>query len=356
MTTPTRTSRSNLSSYLLFLMALAVPTAMAETVRVYVTNAAGDSVHVIDPATNKVVQVIKGIEASHGVGFSPDGKRVYVSNEADETLEVVDQKSGKITKRIHLSGRPNNIAVTPDGGRIVVAITEPFGVDVIDTARLVLKKTVKMNGRMHNTYVTPDGKYAVSGSVRHKFLNVIDLATEETAWEIKFDAGVRPMTFDTNPDGSTRRIYANLSNLNGFAVVDFAEHKEVARIKFPESPGNYGVAEGRMAAGVPSHGIGVAPDGKTLWINSHQANGVYCYSLPNLELVGLAALPDLRLPGRDPIGAIPDWLTFTPDSKTIYVGNSTFNSVSVIDMKTLKLVAKVPVGQVPKRMNTLVMR
>ena len=32
-----------------------------------------------------------------------------------------------------------------------------------------------MNGRMHNTYVTPDGKYAVSGSVRKKFLNVVDL-------------------------------------------------------------------------------------------------------------------------------------------------------------------------------------
>src|SRR5262249_7709614 len=57
--------------------------AGADTVRVYVTNSAGDSIHVIDPATNKVVQVIKGIEAAHGIGFAPDGSKVYVSDEAD---------------------------------------------------------------------------------------------------------------------------------------------------------------------------------------------------------------------------------------------------------------------------------
>src|SRR5215211_1502570 len=101
----------------LFVLALGAWPASAETVRVYVTNSAGDNIHVIDPATNKVVQVIKGIEAAHGVGFSPDGRLVYVSNEAESTLDVVDQKSGKILKHIPLSGRPNNIAVTPDGKR-----------------------------------------------------------------------------------------------------------------------------------------------------------------------------------------------------------------------------------------------
>ena len=340
----------------LLLMLAPLPAVAADTARVYVTNSAGDNVHVIDPATNKVVQVIKGIEAAHGVGFSPDGKWVYISDEADHTLDVIDQKSGKITKKVPLSGRPNNIAVTKDGGRVIVAITGEGALDIIDTAKLALKKTIPMHGRMHNTYVTPDGKYAVSGSVRKKFLNVVDLATEQTAWEINFDGGVRPMTFDVNPDGSTRRIFVQLSGLDGFAVVDFAQRKEVSRIKFPDEPKGYGVVEGRIGAGVPSHGIGVAPDGKTLWVNSHRANAVFVYSLPDIGYVGYAALPDLKLPGRDPIGAIPDWLTFSPDSKTVYVGNSTFNSVSAIDMKTMKVVAKIPVGQVPKRMNTLVMR
>ena len=65
--------------------------AQADTVRIYVTNSAGDSVHVIDAATNKVVQVFKGPEAMHGIGFAPDGSRVYVSSESQSTLDVFDR-------------------------------------------------------------------------------------------------------------------------------------------------------------------------------------------------------------------------------------------------------------------------
>ena len=338
------------------LMAATVPTVSAETSRVYVTNSAGDNVHVIDPATNKVVQIIKGIEASHGVGFSPDGKRVYISNEADATLEVVDQKTTKIIKKIPLSGRPNNIAVTHDGKRVVVAITEPGTLDLVDTETMKVATSILMNGRLHNTYVTPDGKYAVSGSVRNKFMNVVDLKEEKSVWEIKFDGGVRPMAFEAAPDGSTSRVFVQLSGLHGFAVVDFNQRKEVARVILPDTPSGFGVVEGRVHDGVPSHGIGVAPDGKSLWVNSHIANAVFAYSLPDLKLLGHASLPELKREGKETVGSIPDWLTFTPDSKLIYVGNSTFNTVTAIDMKTFKTVAKIPVGQVPKRMNTLVMR
>jgi YVTN family beta-propeller protein len=349
-------NKSRRLQYLPLALALAAAPAAAETSRIYVTNSAGDSIHVIDPVTNKVVQEIKGIEASHGVAFSPDGKLVYVSNEAASTLEIVDQKSAKILKHIPLSGRPNNIAVTPDGKRIVVAITEPPTLDIIDAQAQKMSKTIPMTGRLHNTYVTPDGKYAISGSVRNKFMNVVDLATEKTAWEITFDGGVRPMAIEKAADGSTSRVFVQLSNLHGFAVVDFATRKEVARVKFPDQPNGYGAIEGRVGAGVPSHGIGISPDGKTLWANSHVANGVFVYALPDLKPLGFAALPDLKLAGRPPIGAIPDWLTFSGDGKLVYVGNSTFNSVSAIDTKTMKIVAQVPVGQVPKRMGTLVMR
>src|SRR5437762_162786 len=79
-------------SLVLALAALPVSTSWADSVRVYVTNSAGDSVHVIDPATNKIVQKIKNIEATHGINFSPDGARVYISNEADNTLNIVKRK------------------------------------------------------------------------------------------------------------------------------------------------------------------------------------------------------------------------------------------------------------------------
>lgn len=335
------------------LLALAAVPAAAENVRIYVTNSAGDSVHVIDPATNKVVQVIKDIESAHGVAPSPDGTRVYISDEHDSTLDVIDAKSGKIIKKIPLSSRPNNIAVTKDGKRVVVAIArDPAALDIIDTVSLTRTKSIPMNGRLHNTYVTPDGKYAVSGSVRNEFVNVVDLGSEQVAWELKVKGGVRPMTFEANPDGSTKRIFVQHSDLNGFSVIDFAQRKEVARITLPDQPTGY-APDHRQSS--PSHGIGVAPDQKTLWVTSIPANAVFVYSLPDLTLKGHVALPLKKIAGRDqPVPAVPNWVTFTPDGKQIYISNAAAMSVTAIDTQAMKVNAVIPVGEVPKRIATLV--
>lgn len=305
-------------------------------VRIIQTNSAGDNVDIIDPATNKIVGEIKGIEVNHGAAAAPDGSRIYISNEADSTLDVVDGKTLKVTNKIKLSGHPNNISIGTDGRRVYVAIREEKGaVDVIDTPTLQNVKSIPIKGAGHNTYVTPDGKYVVAGSVVGKSLTVIDAKTEQPVWEVVFDLGVRPLTFERNADGSTKRIFVQLSDLNGFAVVDFATHKEVTRIELPKiGPGKTPVLEG----GNTSHGLAVTSDGKVLVVNSRLNSALYSYSLPDLKLLGSAD-----------VGRAPDWVTLTPDGKSAYVANAGSNSVSVIDIKSMKEVVRIPVGQVPKR-------
>jgi len=339
--------------HLWFVLALAPLPAWGGQAFIYVTNSAGDSIHVIDPATNKVVQQIKGIEAAHGIAPSPDGSRVYVSNEADSTLDVFDRESGALLKKVPLSNHPNNIAVTKNGDRILVGIARGAGaVDVIDAKTLTRTKSILVNGRLHNIYVTPDGKHLITGSIPGKLLTVIDLEREVPVWEVPFDLGVRPMTIEAGPDGSTKRIFVQLSDTNGFAVVDFAARKEVARIKLPATTAEFETDAGRATA--PSHGIGVAPDGKTLWVTSIPNNAVFVYSLADLKLIGEVALPALKLPGHDAIASVPNWVTFTPDSKTIYISNAAIKSVTAIDTESRTVKAVVPVGEVPKRITTLV--
>src|SRR5579864_9512976 len=213
---------------------LALPLA-ASSVRIIQTNSAGDNVDLIDPATNKVVGVINGIEVNHGAAAAPDGSRYYISNEAESTLDVVDTKTLKVTRNIPLSGHPNNIAISKDGRRVYVSIAvAPGAVDVIDTTSMEKVKSIPVKGAVHNTYVTPDGKYVVSGSIPSKTITVIDSKTETPEWSLTMDLGIRPMAFNTNPDGSTKWIFVQLSGFNGFAVVDFATHKEINRIKLPE--------------------------------------------------------------------------------------------------------------------------
>ena len=313
----------------------------ASTIRIIQTNSAGDSVHIIDPATDRVVGEIAGIEVNHGAAAAPDGSRYYISNEAESTLDVVDAGTLRITRNIRLTGHPNNIAISRDGRRVYVAIVQaPGAVDVIDTGTLERVKTIAMKGGVHNTYVTPDGRFVVAGSIVGRILTVIDQETEQPVWELRFEDGVRPMAFEKNADGSTRRMFVQVSNLHGFAVVDFALRQEVARWNLPEAP----AGKTPDIAGTPSHGIGVSPDGKTLWVNSSLNSKVYAYSLPDLKLLGGVG-----------VGRTPDWLTFTPDSRKVYVANAGSNTVSAIDVRSMQEVARIKVGQVPKRNITAVL-
>ena len=143
------------------------------------------------------------------------------------------------------------------------------------------------------------------------------------------------MLFRSNEYGSTKRIFVQLSEFNGFAVVDFATHKEVTRIELPKiAAGKTPVLEG----GNTSHGMAVTTDGKVLVVNSRLNSALYAYSLPDLKLIGSAD-----------VGRAPDWVTLTPDGKNAYVANAGSNSVSVVDIKSMKEVTRIPVGQVPKR-------
>jgi YVTN family beta-propeller protein len=321
---------------LIFVLAVSVNVDAQKPVIIQ-TNAAGDNIHLIDPGTHKIIGEIKGIEVNHGAAASLDGTRYYFTNEADHTVDIVDTKTFSVIKKIKLSGRPNNVATSKDGRRVYVAIREaPGAVDVIDTASQTLAKTIPVKGAVHNPFVTPDGKYVVAGSIEGRAMTVIDSKTEQPVWSMDFDNGVRPVAFDTNPDGSTKRMFVQISDFHGFYVVDFATRKEISRIVLPSLPPDQRHLD--MLQGSPSHGIAITPDGKSMWVCSKLNSYIYGYSLPDLKLIGGVK-----------VGSHPDWLTFGPDGKTVYVANAGSNDVSAVDIASRKEVARIRVGQVPKR-------
>jgi len=326
-------------------VALMLPAAAAlGQVRIVQTNSGGDNIHLIDPATNAIVGEITGVPINHGAAASPDGRRLYFSSEAERTLHIVDARTLQTTKRIPLTGRPNNISIARDGSRVYVGIVSaPGAVDVIDTATQERVKSIPTPGGIHNVYVTPDGRYVVAGSIAGKVMTVIDARTDEPAWSL-FAEGVRPIAFETNADGSTKRAFVQLSEVHGFAIVDFQQRKEVGRVMLPNDIAADKVDKGPFN-GAPSHGLGVAPDGRTLWVTSRPNARAYAYSLPDLKLLGAVD-----------VGGRPDWVTFTPDSRLVYVATENTDTVVVIDVPARKEVTRIKVGDAPKRNITFVRR
>jgi YVTN family beta-propeller protein len=337
-------------------VSISLATAQGSKLRIIQTNSAGDNIHIIDAATNKVVGEIKGIEAPHGIAVAPDNSKIYVSEQANKTLVVYDGKTLQETKRIPLSGNPNLVDITPDGKQVYVAIALTYddysefpqikanpsgGVDVIDTAKLEKVKTIALRGGIHDLNVTPDGKFVIAGSSRGarppaNLMNVIDTRSNEVAWSFVMNPAPSPMAISKNPDGSTKWIFAQDGGANGFSVVDFATQKKINEVKLPEIP-----AEKRNTHGgpAPSHGIWVTGDQKTLLVVSRLNSSLYSYSIPDLKLLGTATLG-----GR---GA--GWIVVTPDNKTAYVANEHTNNVSAVDVQSMKETALIPTGFMPAR-------
>ena len=85
-------------------------------------------------------------------------------------------------------------------------------------------------------------------------IQVIDPVTDTVAWGIEMTGyeqygrthhEVRPMAFEANDDGSTKRIFVQVSDLNGFVAIDFATRKEVARVTLPQAKTEFETDAGR---------------------------------------------------------------------------------------------------------------
>jgi YVTN family beta-propeller protein len=160
-----------------------------------------------------------------------------------------------------------------------------------------------------------------------------DGGTSEVAWTLTMSPAPSPMAITKKPDGSTDKIYAQ-NTRHGFVAIDFDTHVQTNFISLPDSP----AAQQNPFGGV-SHGMAITSDQKTLVINSSKNSTLHAYSLPDLKLLGGAALG----------GKGANWVTISPDDKRAYVANPQTNDVSVVDIKPLKEVARVPVGFAPSR-------
>ena len=85
-----------------------------------------------------------------------------------------------------------------------------------------LTHSIDVHHPVHNTYVTPDDNFLVAGlsgdpEPGDPTIQVIDTATDKIVWGMELKGPnvqgrdnheVRPMAFEANPDGTTKRMFA----------------------------------------------------------------------------------------------------------------------------------------------------
>jgi YVTN family beta-propeller protein len=341
-------------------------------VRILQSNNAGTTHHIIDPAINKVVGVIKGCPHAHNISVHPDGLYYYCANEQDKTVDVFDTKSLKLVQQIPLSERPNKLAVNKKQRKIYVAIVNRSSrvlgpgfqstgspasiVDVIDIATHKVIKSVPVHKTVHNIFITPDESQVIAGlrgevEPGEPAFQVIDPKTDTVAWGMELTGHtqygkthheVRPMAFEADADGSTKRAYAQATGINKVFVIDWKARKVVEVLSPPKLPLWKQNADGIQSGDM--HGLEVLPDRSSVWASSRLDSRIYGWSLPDLKYIGAVE-----------VGPSANWMVPTPDSKYMYVAISGVDYTVAVDLKALKIVAKIKTGARPARISVAVL-
>lgn len=248
-----------------------------------------------------------------GIAANATTQRLYVST--IKTLMSFDLVSGKLLWEKAYQGGCDRMALAPDGKVMYLPSLEQAHWHVIDALTGdVIKKLVPDSGA-HNTIYSLDGKHAFLAGLKSPLLRMTETMGHTILREIgPFGAAIRPFTVN----GALTRCYVNVNELLGFEIGDLQSGKMLARIEVQ------GYAKGPTKRhGCPSHGIGLTPDEKELWLTD-AANS-------RLHLFDATVMPPKQAASIE-LRDQPGWITFSIDGRYAYPSTG-----EIIETKTRRI-------------------
>lgn len=298
--------------------------------KLYVTNSTGDSIHVIDLKTLKVMAEIKTAKHPHGAAASVDGKRFFSSIEGNNTLLVIDTATDKVLQSIKLTERPNQCAVTPDGKFVGVPIRGGDSVDIVDVTKGMVVKNLPVKVP-HNCYNAGRNDRMFVTAMGEDKVYLIDLKSLSYVSDIAVGGVPRPLAVTRDH----KTLYCALSDLHGFVIADIPQRKVIEKVELPRLPPGAKLPVPRT----PTHGLELSPNEKELWVTSCATDTMYVFDTTAKKIVGKVG-----------VGKGPNWVTFSPDGAFCCVSNVLSDDVSILDVARRTEVARIKVGPAPKRL------
>jgi YVTN family beta-propeller protein len=190
--------------------------------RLYVTTEITNTITVVDPKTNEVVDRIPtGQPESHMIAITRDGKRAYTSNVHVGTVSAIDLVARKVTAVIPVSSYAQRISLSVDDGLVFTADQTEPRLAVIDTKTNQRKQWVALPGTAYGTAPTPDGRWLVIALPSVNKVGLLDLGTMQLARTL--DVPKAPQEVLVRPDG--RVAYVSCDASHQVAVIDLAGQK-----------------------------------------------------------------------------------------------------------------------------------
>jgi YVTN family beta-propeller protein len=304
--------------------------------RVYTAEQTSNTVSVIDPSTNKYLGSIhlgddvpaalsplyRGELLVHGMGFSPDHKTLDVISIGSNSVTLIDTETNKVKGKIYVGRSPHEGFFTPDGKELWVAVRGENYVSVIDPVQQKEVRRIETANGPGMVLFRPDGKYAFAPSSFTPEMDVIDTTTYEVVARVP-----QASPFSPNLAVDQEEVWITLKD-SGKTQVFSAKPPFQTLATLETGPITNHVTFIDNAAG---HFAYVSVGGK---------DEVLVYTRD----VG----PAPKLVATIKTGDLPHGIWGSGDGSRVYVGLENGDAVQAIDTATNKIIATIPVGQLPQ--------
>lgn len=252
---------------------------------------------------------VKGVCASAKTG------RIYIST--IRSMMCLDLETDAMLWEKMYEGGCDRMSISLDGKTIYLPSYEKAHWNVVDAISGDVIAKIVPNSAAHNTVYGLDGTEAYLAGLRSPFLVVADTSEHRIARQVgPFAASIRPFTVN----GSQTLCFVNVNELLGFEIGDLKAGTKLARIEVE------GFQRGPVKRhGCPSHGIGMSPDEKEIWVTDAANSRMHIYDA--------TVMPPEKVESIE-VRDQPGWITFGIDGRLAYPSTG-----DVIDVKERKIIA-----------------
>src|SRR5580765_7453123 len=191
-----------------------------------------------------------------GVAVSVPLNSIYIST--IESLQRIDLTTDTIIWEKTFEGGCDRMSISPDGKTMYLPSFENRFWNVVDCATGDIIKRIDVYKKAHNTIYSPSGNFVYLDDIASPWLYIADAKTNSLVSKVgPFGNFIRPFTIN----GKETLVYATVDSLLGFEVGDLKTGNKLTRVEV--EGWNTGPVRRH---GNPSHGIGLTPDEKELWL------------------------------------------------------------------------------------------
>jgi YVTN family beta-propeller protein len=287
----------------------------------------GQTLAIVDPATNKVLARTPSGPDPHEVVASADGRYAYISNYgggAYNTIGVVDLIAQKTLPSIDLGALRGPHGRAFEGGKLYFTAEAAKAIGSYDPATNKIDWILGTGqDRTHMVFVSADLKRLITSNVSSATMTII----EKTAggrggpdWqEAIVPVGKGAEGFDVSPDG--KEIWAANAQDGTISILDFAAKKVLQT----------------LPAGVSSaNRLKFTPDGKLVLVSLLGAS--------DLLVIDAATRRTIK---RINIGHGAAGIQMRPDGAVAYIGCTPDDYVAIVNLKSLEVTGQIDVGKQP---------